>query len=41
VEEAGGRVTSFTGTRDIEAGTIIASNGALHNTIRERVVSEM
>jgi histidinol-phosphatase len=41
VEEAGGRVTSFTGTRDIEAGTIIASNGGLHNTIRERLVSEM
>ena len=37
VEEAGGRVTSFLGDRDIEAGTIIASNGLLHDTLRERL----
>ena len=39
VEEAGGRVTSFDGTRDIEAGTIVASNGLLHATVLERLVS--
>ena len=39
VEEAGGRVTSFAGTRDVEAGTIIASNGLLHDTVRERLAA--
>ena len=39
VEEAGGRVTSFEGTRDVEAGTIIASNGLLHETVRERLAA--
>ena len=37
VEEAGGRVTDFAGRRDIHAGTIIASNGRLHETVRERL----
>jgi histidinol-phosphatase len=37
VEEAGGRVTDFDGRRDIEAGTIIASNGRLHETVRARL----
>jgi histidinol-phosphatase len=37
VEEAGGRVTDFAGRRDIEAGTIIASNGRLHDVVRERL----
>jgi histidinol-phosphatase len=37
VEEAGGRVTDFDGRRDIEAGTIIASNGRLHDTVRARL----
>jgi histidinol-phosphatase len=37
VEEAGGRVTDFTGRRDIEAGTIIASNGRLHDVVLERL----
>jgi histidinol-phosphatase len=37
VEEAGGRVTDFDGSRDIEAGTIIASNGRLHDVVRERL----
>lgn len=38
VEEAGGRVTSYDGRRDIEAGTILASNGQLHETIRGRLL---
>jgi histidinol-phosphatase len=37
VEEAGGRVTDFDGRRDIEAGTIIASNGRLHDVVRKRL----
>jgi histidinol-phosphatase len=37
VEEAGGRVTDFDGRRDIEAGTIIASNGLLHDVVRARL----
>jgi histidinol-phosphatase len=39
VEEAGGRVTDFAGRRDIEAGSIVASNGLLHETIRARLGS--
>lgn len=39
VEEAGGRVTSFDGMRGVEAGTIIASNGLLHDTVRERLAA--
>jgi histidinol-phosphatase len=39
VEEAGGRVTDFDGRRDIEAGTIIASNGRLHDVVRERLAA--
>lgn len=41
VEEAGGQVTAFDGRRDIEAGTIIASNGRLHHTVRDRLVSQV
>ena len=37
VEEAGGRVTDFEGRRDIHAGTIIASNGRLHDVVRDRL----
>jgi histidinol-phosphatase len=37
VEEAGGRVTDWEGRRDIEAGTIIASNGLLHDVVRQRL----
>jgi histidinol-phosphatase len=37
VEEAGGRVTDFDGRRDVAAGTIVASNGLLHETIRTRL----
>jgi histidinol-phosphatase len=37
VEEAGGRVTDYGGHRDIAAGTIVASNGRLHETVLERL----
>jgi histidinol-phosphatase len=37
IEEAGGRVTDFDGRRDIEAGTIVASNGRLHEVVRARL----
>ena len=37
VEEAGGRVTDFDGRRDIEAGTILASNGLLHDLVLARL----
>jgi histidinol-phosphatase len=40
VEEAGGRVTDYGGRRDIDAGTIIASNGRMHETIRSRLIGE-
>jgi histidinol-phosphatase len=39
VEEAGGRVTDFEGRREIGAGTIIASNGLLHDTVRQRLAA--
>jgi histidinol-phosphatase len=38
VEEAGGRITDWDGRRDIEAGTIIASNGRLHEVVRRRLL---
>jgi histidinol-phosphatase len=38
VEEAGGRVTDWDGRRDIEAGTILASNGRLHEVVRQRLL---
>ena len=38
IEEAGGRVTDFDGGRDINAGTIVGSNGRLHETIRTRLI---
>ena len=38
VEEAGGRVTDFDGLRGVSQGTIIATNGRLHDTIRTRLV---
>ena len=37
VEEAGGRVTDFAGRRDIESGTILASNGRLHDLVLARL----
>ena len=38
VEEAGGRVTDFDGKRGVDQGTIIASNGPLHETVREALL---
>ena len=37
IEEAGGRVTDFDGRRAIDAGTFLASNGILHDTILRRL----
>jgi histidinol-phosphatase len=38
VEEAGGRVTDFDGVRGVAQGTIIASNGVMHEAVRRRLV---
>ncbi|MFI5200319.1 MAG: inositol monophosphatase family protein [Candidatus Limnocylindrales bacterium] len=37
VEEAGGRVTDFSGRRLIDSGTLVASNGLLHDTVLARL----
>jgi histidinol-phosphatase len=37
VEEAGGRVTDFEGRRRIDSGTMLASNGLLHDEILARL----
>jgi histidinol-phosphatase len=37
VEEAGGRVSDFTGIRAIDAGTFVASNGVLHEEVLTRL----
>ena len=37
IEEAGGRVTDFFGERSIHNRTFLATNGHLHDTIRERI----
>jgi histidinol-phosphatase len=37
VEEAGGRVTDFEGRRSFEGTTFLATNGVLHETIRQRL----
>jgi histidinol-phosphatase len=34
VEEAGGRVTDFAGRRIFDGGTLLATNGVLHETVR-------
>ncbi len=39
VEEAGGRVTDFAGRRLIDSGTLLATNGLLHDTIRARLIA--
>jgi histidinol-phosphatase len=39
IEEAGGRVTDFQGRRAIDSGTILASNGHLHDEVLDRLVS--
>jgi histidinol-phosphatase len=38
VEEAGGRVTDFDGRRAIDSGTFLATNGRLHDVVRERLL---
>jgi len=40
VEEAGGRVTDFDGGRSVDGRTFLATNGILHDTIRERLISD-
>ncbi len=37
VEEAGGRATDLEGRRAIDTGTFVASNGHLHEVVRERL----
>ena len=39
VEEAGGRVTDFAGRRLIDSGTLLATNGLLHDTILARLAA--
>ena len=39
VEEAGGRATDFEGRRAVDRRTFIATNGAMHDLIRERLIS--
>jgi histidinol-phosphatase len=38
VEEAGGRATDFEGRRAIDSGSFLATNGLLHDRIRDRLV---
>jgi histidinol-phosphatase len=37
IEEAGGRLTSFEGERSIGGGTVLASNGLLHDELLSRL----
>jgi len=39
IEEAGGRVTDFDGRRAIDSETFLATNGRMHETIRERLIT--
>lgn len=39
VEEAGGRVTDFAGRRLIDSGTLLATNGLLHDSILTRLTA--
>lgn len=39
VEEAGGRVTDLAGRRSFEGGSFLATNGLLHETIRDRLTA--
>jgi len=39
VEEAGGRVTDFAGRRLIDSGTLLATNGLLHDTVLARLTA--
>jgi len=38
IEEAGGRATDLEGRRAIDTGSFLATNGRLHDTIRERLL---
>jgi histidinol-phosphatase len=38
VEEAGGRVTDFGGHRSFDGGTILATNGVLHERVRAQLI---
>ncbi len=38
VEEAGGRVTDLEGRRSIDSGSFLATNGHLHDDIRDRLI---
>jgi histidinol-phosphatase len=40
VEEAGGRVTDLEGLRRIDSGTFLATNGHLHDEIRNRLIAD-
>jgi histidinol-phosphatase len=40
IEEAGGRLTSFEGERSIDGGTVLASNGLLHDELLSRLAEE-
>ena len=39
IEEAGGRATDFEGRRAVDSRTFIATNGAMHETIRGRLLA--
>ena len=39
VEEAGGRVTTFDGRRDVSRATFLATNGTIHETVRSMLVT--
>jgi histidinol-phosphatase len=39
VEEAGGRLTDFAGRRIFDGGTTLATNGALHDTVRSMLLT--
>ncbi len=39
VEEAGGSATDFEGRRAIDSGTFVTSNGLLHQTVRDRLIT--
>ena len=40
VEEAGGRVTDLDGRRAIDTGTFLATNGVLHEAVREQLLRD-
>jgi myo-inositol-1(or 4)-monophosphatase len=38
IEEAGGRATDFEGRRAVDSRSFLATNGAMHETIRARLL---